>query len=447
LAYASVDGPTQTSTIAGDLRARYHPGTRLKYNQNQAIQNYWSFDTNSADSKGSATMANIGTPTYTAGKFSNALTLNGTNQALSITDAAAFKPAGEFTFGAWIKTSTTGTSKWIFQSYSDNTDARGFRFRVSTTNALEFRVGATTADDESTLAGTTVVTDGNWHYAVVSYRPTSIAGGTTQVYLDGKLEISGYTAQPAYAATNYVRIGCGNSTGTNVEFFNGQIDDLFIAAYALDEQTIAAKYAAATAQGTGDLTLTKYALVTASSYSAPTTTVTIYSGTDHTMMNATVSNAYYSTQKAPYGFPLGQEKWSVDVTFSGANMTATTTANNWVNPGSKTISVPIGKWNVLWGGAVSQANSASEIFSARAALSTSANSVSDNDLVGGALMRAAAISAQLANITKNKDVSLSVKTVYYLIATIAQGGGTITVGFDVSALAGAFIVRATSTLL
>jgi hypothetical protein len=65
-------------------------------------------------------MANIGTPTYTAGKFSNALTLNGTDQALAITDHADFKPTGEFTIGAWFKTSNTGAAKMIFASYSMN---------------------------------------------------------------------------------------------------------------------------------------------------------------------------------------------------------------------------------------------------------------------------------------------------------------------------------------
>ena len=99
LTYSSSDAPTFTVTATGNVTSKYYPGVRLKLQQSQALSNYWTFDTNNADSVGSASMTNIGTPTYTSGKFNNALTLNGSSQALQITDAAAFHFTTDFTIG------------------------------------------------------------------------------------------------------------------------------------------------------------------------------------------------------------------------------------------------------------------------------------------------------------------------------------------------------------
>lgn len=48
----------------------------------------------------------------------------------------------------------------------------------------------------------------------------------------------------------------------------------------------------------------KYFYITAVSYSAPNTTVTITGGTDYTLANATITDNYYSKAERPVGFPL-----------------------------------------------------------------------------------------------------------------------------------------------
>jgi hypothetical protein len=380
-------------------------------------------------------MADIGTPTYTAGKFSNALTLNGSNQALSITDAAALKPTDNFTIGCWIKPTNATNANTIFQSYSDNTNAQGIIFgTVVTTGVMTYRVGSGSADDTTTLSGTTNVCDGAQHYVVLSVR-----NNYAQIYVDGKLEVSGYSTTPTYNATNYVRIGVRNVAGTSVAstWFTGQIDDLFIAAYALDEQTIAAKYAAATAQGTGDLTLTKYFLCTASSYSAPNTTVTLYGGTDHTLANATISNAYYSTQKAPYGFPLNPDKWKVEFSSSGTNAKTNPTAATWYYTEiGASLSVPIGKWNLEFQGDGYATNAGTSDVSI--GLSALTNGLSDTRLNHQAAINGTLIISAISFSTM-KDIKS--KTTYQVIAQTSQGG-TTNLG-----LSGYTIIRATSTLL
>ena len=441
LAYASADSPTFTATIATDLTSKFYPGVRVQLSQTQALSHYWTFDTNSAADVGSATMADIGTPTYTAGKFGNALTLNGTDQALSITDAAAFHlgaSGAEFTIGCWFKTSTTNATQRIFQSYSDNTNSNGFNFQVTNANAVGITLGYNAADGIQYL-GTTTVTDGNWHSAVVSFRNNYV-----QIYVDGKLENSSYAVTPTYAATTYTQIGVANNAGSNIAatWFNGQIDDLFlINGYALDEQTIAAKYAAATAQGTGDLTLTKYFLCTASSYSAPNTTVTMYGGTDHSLANATISNAYYSTQKAPYGFPLGQEKWTVTATNTVGGNKVNPAQNTWyhTDQGSQLISVPIGKWNLGYSIFCSATRAAASYNDAVATLGTTAAAETDGTLttrVYGYVQETG------ATLSAYKLVSLPVKTTYYLSFRTTKATQT-----GLSCAGNPGTIRATSTLL
>jgi hypothetical protein len=399
-------------------------------------------------------MGNIGTPTYTAGKFGNALTLNGTNQALSITDATAFhlgENGANFTIGVWFKTSATGTVRYLFQNYSQNSNTAGVAIAQNGSNTLSVWFGNNTGTGvASALTGTTTITDGNWHQAVLSFSGTG--NNFAQLYLDSKLEASGYMVTPVYAATTYPRIGCSQRTpgGGNIEFFSGQIDDLFlINGYALDEQTIKAKYDAATAQGTGDITLTKYFLCTASSYSAPNTTITMYGGTDHALSNATISNSYYSTQDCPYGFPKKDEKWTVTGpnTSGSANKNGPSAgvwyghANALSNGVMPSISVPIGSWELYYAttcGAVKAGNTVDPTIT----LSRSNSSDSDSEFKASAY----GLSTFLQSLSRKKDITASVKTVWYMLMQTNESGVTSLSLYD-STSYGNTTLKAKSNLL
>jgi len=428
--YSSVDSPTGILSVNADVTALIGKGTKIKYNQSQALTYYWTFDASSAASVGSPTMANIGTPTYAAGKYSNALTLNGSNQALSITDAADLKPTGEFTLGLWYKSAGTGVAQMLFQSYSDNTNANGIHLEVTAANVLTFGVGNNSAADSTTLTGTTVIADGSWHYLVVAYRNNLI-----QIYVDGVLEVSGYTETPTYAATNYVQIGVRNVAGSNVAatWVNGQIDDLFlINGYALDEGTVNAKYIAATAQGTGSITITKQAIVTAVGvYSGGATLITAYHGTDFTLANSTISSPYYSNEKTPRGFNTSPNKWSVIVTDVQnriqSSPATTPTYYNWTS-----IVVPIGAWRVSYRMIVGITATASSL-SYYGTLSTSASAESDPEIT--TFLRnnypSSASYGMDFVMTHEKVYELRAKSTRYLnIAANTAGAGAISIRGD-----------------
>lgn len=345
--WVSTDGSTNVINFAEDLTSTLSPGMRLKTQQEQALTAYWNLDASSASQVGSFNGTDTAV-TYTAGKFSNAATFNGTTSKIVIADNASLKPTGEFTIGCWFKTGTTGTSKTIFSSYSASTAIAGIRLDVDSTNKLLFVTGKNTGTvsgvDYTQYIGATTVTDNALHYVVVSFR-----NNYAQVYLDGKLEISGYFLTPAYAATNYVRVGCYSATGTDAQFMNGQIDDLFlINGYALDEKTIKAKYDAQTAQGTGNITIDKYALVTAvGAYSAPNTPITIWGGTDYSLANATISNPYYATVSQPFGFPQKLQGNITLTTYSTTTFTTTAAPTETAVPSmALNLTVPAGGRNV-----------------------------------------------------------------------------------------------------
>lgn len=92
-------------------------------------------------------------------------------------------------------------------------------------------------------------------------------------------------------------------------------------------------------------TTVKYFIITKVAFSTDTT-ITVYGGTDYTLANAAISDNSYSSQKAPLGFPLDPDKWTVEVTDTASNSQTNPTAGTWYNINSNSINIPIGIWYV-----------------------------------------------------------------------------------------------------
>ena len=127
-------------------------------------------------------------------------------------------------------------------------------------------------------------------------------------------------------------------------------------------------------------TTVKYFIITKVVYSSPNTTITVYGGTDYTLANEAIIYPYYSSAKAPAGFPLDPAKWTVTVTDSTQRSKTTDISDStWYNiDAAAQISVPIGIWNVsymVYGS--SSVTATPEWHSVRVCLSSS-NSCSDN---------------------------------------------------------------------
>jgi hypothetical protein len=86
-------------------------------------------------------------------------------------------------------------------------------------------------------------------------------------------------------------------------------------------------------------TTVKYFIVTA----ITSTTITVYGGTDYTLVNAAITLPFYSVHKSPFGFPIAPLKWTQTASISFGTYTALTARTNTT---VLTLSLPIGVWNL-----------------------------------------------------------------------------------------------------
>jgi hypothetical protein len=100
-------------------------------------------------------------------------------------------------------------------------------------------------------------------------------------------------------------------------------------------------------------TTVKYFIITAISYSAPSTTVTVYGGTDYDLADAAITLPYYSMVDSPYGFPKDPDKWAVSYSSTSYRYKTSPTAstyyggaNAWTSGTNVSFSCPIGIWNI-----------------------------------------------------------------------------------------------------
>lgn len=163
---------------------------------------------------------------------------------------------------------------------------------------------------------------------------------------------------------------------------------------------------------------TKYFIITKTDYVAPNTTITVYGGTDYNLEDEAISAPYWSMMKAPAGFPLDPTKWTVEVTDTSDRSQATPNASTWYNPGSITISIPIGGWKVNYQCCIMATDTNVTTVRVKSTLSTANNSESDADFTT-ALSLAAGTGAAIIQevrgmINREKYLVLATKTSYYL---------------------------------
>jgi len=162
-------------------------------------------------------------------------------------------------------------------------------------------------------------------------------------------------------------------------------------------------------------TTVKYFIVTAvGSYSGGATSITLYGGTDYTLADAAISSPGWSSFKAPFGFPLNPDKWTVEVVSSGTRETSSPVAGTWYN--AESINIPIGVWVVSYSACISGETSGAQYsWGSYSTLSTGSSSESNTHLTDMfAFATYNTIFLPSTNVRGNDVISLSVKTTYYL---------------------------------
>lgn len=142
------------------------------------------------------------------------------------------------------------------------------------------------------------------------------------------------------------------------------------------------------------------------------------------MANSAITVPYFSTQKAPFGFPTSSRKWTFYKNYVSTTSQATPTGGTWYNIGSFSINIPIGVWDIdfqyplygTWGVSTS---------TLQATLSTANNSESDiefSSILGG---KASDIGGSTLSV--KKSLALTSKTTYYANARCDVAITTLTI--------------------
>lgn len=152
----------------------------------------------------------------------------------------------------------------------------------------------------------------------------------------------------------------------------------------------------------------KFGIITA----ITSTQITLFMGTDYILTNAPISDAFYSIVKAPYGFPLNPNKWSISVTNSSDIEKINPTINVWYDSGIS-IDIPIGLWRIYYKAAIAPFSSSSGNIVQRVSIgtATSGDVISDfTDRVFSEPSKGAGITITVENLKE-----ISTKTKYYLL--------------------------------
>ena len=279
--YAETSSTVNTLQILGDTSciATY----TFEGNADDLSNNYDGVATSDVAYDYNGTEYNI---TYAAGKFDKAAVFNGTNSYITAGNPNA--AGGARSFSAWIKTTSTS-----FQSIITNggaSHASGLNMFVYNNKLFSTSGNGSSAENYGPTSSANINT-GAWVHCVLTMSGTAI-GSILKTYVNGVLDGTHTTTVLITDTYNTFRIGGRTLSGSNTQFFNGEIDQVRIFAKELSSGEVNSLY---------NETTTTAALATINNPS----TVAYYKMADATdetgSYNGTASNVDFNVA-GKYGF-------------------------------------------------------------------------------------------------------------------------------------------------
>lgn len=350
----------------------------------------------------------------------------------------------DFTCEAWVKLEGyTAVSQGIVARR--NADTEGWSLSIDPSGAVKI-TSLRIASNNRTITTAQSVPLNRWVHIAASM---DNSGGVYAIYIDGvAVPTSTSTAGTITAlvqGTTALVVGAEKSAGTGP--FDGKIADVrvwsavrtadeirdnmnqqlvgsetnLVAYYKLNGNFNDSTANANNMTGSGGAVATdvdnpmksiEYGIITKVSYSAPHSTITLFTGTDHAIPNMTLSSPFYSTQDTPFGFPRGREKW----TLRFINKTDSAWASGYLTVLKQTI--PLGSWELGYKISVMAQKAATTAINVQTTLSTTNSSISDDEFFEISETRAASgtIRAQGGH-EMHKPVQITTPTDYYLLLT------------------------------
>lgn len=182
-------------------------------------------------------------------------------------------------------------------------------------------------------------------------------------------------------------------------------------------------------QASGSISSTlDYGIIQSATFST-NTTVTVQVPEGCTIpTSGGVSAVSYSTQKAPYGFPIQTSKWEISYICNIDVTSASLSTNVWGVMPNSTLYIQIGSWSYGYRGFLQENGGGSSSSFAHVCLATAtpANTTYSNRTVAGIYDAGAQYTG--GHVTGNDQVNLSAATAYNLYTIYSQGTATVTNG-------------------
>jgi len=189
---------------------------------------WWKFEDDATDSSGygrDGTEVNV--PAYVDGYDNKAISLDGVDDYVYITDSSPFNLNTGITVACWIKVDQFDKTWQAIVTKGDN----AWRIhRSGTTNFINWACDALTPRD---ITGTTNVNDGAWHHIAGVHNGVGL-----YLYVDGTVEAAVATTG-TINSTNYL-VNIGENAQQTGRYWLGDIDDVQIYNYGLSQAEIAA---------------------------------------------------------------------------------------------------------------------------------------------------------------------------------------------------------------
>lgn len=176
----------------------------------------------------------IGAPGFTTGHNSQAqaIALDGTNSYLQL--PANIAKGGAFTFAAWVY--WNGGANWQ-RIFDFGNDTSHYLFLTPSSGGSTLRFAINNGSGEQTVERSGALAAGSWQHVAVT-----LNGNTAVLYVNGAPVASSTSFSIAPSAFSPVRNYLGKSQFTADPLFNGKLDDVEIADYALTAAQISALY-------------------------------------------------------------------------------------------------------------------------------------------------------------------------------------------------------------
>ena len=202
------------------------PSTLSAQGPVQSLVAAYSFDegagTAAADASGRGNTGTIVNAAWTtAGKFGNALTFNGTNASVNISDSASLHLTNGMTLEAWVRPSTI-SSAWRDVIYKGNDN---YFLEATSSNGSLPGAGGTLGSTGRVIYGTAALTANTWAYLAFTYDRA-----TLRLYINGTQVSSQARTGNLATSANPLQIGGDSIYG---QYFSGLIDEVRVYNVAL----------------------------------------------------------------------------------------------------------------------------------------------------------------------------------------------------------------------